>query len=59
MGIDVKALKAKIKIIGLEEKIEETKVGLDGDQYTMLEVIDDAVPSRLGANDKREIAEAA
>ncbi len=52
-GIDTRALKAKIKIMKHEQKIEEVKVGLDGDQYTMLEIIDEAVPPK-GANDNAE-----
>ena len=46
-GIDVKALKTKISIIELEAKILNKKYGLDEDQFTMLEIIDDAVPSTL------------
>ncbi len=46
-GVDTQALKAKIEIIQLEAKITAVQDNLDGDQLSIFDIIQEAVPSNL------------
>lgn len=43
VGITTKSLKAKVKINKLEKQVEKIRTGLEDDQYTMLEIIEEAL----------------